>query len=149
MLDSILLWLVPISLLMLIVYFGTRTRYRNIEWDNYAVFMLTPTFVTAILIVVACIFAGSGDVDVKAERKVALNVAASIGYEAPDKSVREMAEAMKDDHYSCLRKEKESSSGLTLSTYLDGKGAHRLDVLASDGHTLLLCGCTEKEGAAK
>lgn len=149
MIDTILLWLVPISLLMLIVYFGTRTRYRNIEWDNYAVFMLTPTFVTAILIVVACFFAGSGDVDVKAERKVALNVAASIGYEAPDKSVREMAEAMKDDHYSCLRKEKESSSGLTLSTYLDGKGAHRLDVLASDGHTLLLCGCTEKEGAAQ
>ena len=149
MMDSILLWLVPISFLMLLVYFCTRTRYRNIEWDNYAVFMLTPTFVTAILIVVACFFAGHGDVDVKAERKVALNVAASIGYEAPDKSVREMAEAMKDDHYSCLRKEKESSSGLTLSTYLDGKGAHRLDVLASDGHTLLLCGCTEKEGAAK
>lgn len=149
MIDSILLWLVPISLLMLIVYFSTRTRYRNIEWDNYAVFMLTPTFVTAILIVVACFFAGSGDVDVKAEREVALNVAASIGYEAPDKSVREMAEEMKDDHYSGLRKEKESSSGLTLSTYLDGKGAHRLDVLASDGHTLLLCGCTEKEGAER
>ena len=125
MLDSILLWLVPISLLMLIIYVCTRTRYRNIEWDNYAVFMLTPTFVTAILIVVACFFAGSGDVDVKAERKVALNVAASIGYEAPDKSVREMAEAMKDDHYSGLRKEKESSSGLTLSTYLEGGAPSR------------------------
>lgn len=149
MIDTIITYLMPISFLLLIVYFATRTKYRNIVWDNYACLMIFPTIVCAILVVIQCFRSGGDRIDIGEETEKARQYATASGFTVPSESVLERAETTIEVRQFKYRKERDTATGLWLATYEDADGRQLLDIIGSDGYTLLLCACEEKKGATR